>query len=258
MPPAMDLRAALAGDRTLLGLWAMIPSALTAEAAAAAGADYVVVDQQHGAVEPGRLVAMLQAIQGGGAAPLVRVSRLDPWVLGSALDLGAVGVIVPMVESAEQAARAVSACRYAPEGTRSYGPVRADLALGSARPADLSDGPLCLVMIETRTGLEAVEEIVRTPGLDGVYVGPSDLALSLGAAPTRRIEHPPVLEAIETIRSACERAGVAAGLHCLGGEDAARFTHRGFAMVTAGGDLLFLRGALGRALAAARGGGGGA
>lgn len=251
MQKPTDLRAALAGRDPLLGLWASIPSSLTAEAAAAAGADYVVVDQQHGAVEPDRLMAMLQAIQAGGAAPLVRVARLDPWVLGNALDLGALGVIVPMVETAEQAARAVSACRYAPEGERSYGPVRADMALGSARPADLGAGPLCLVMIETRAGLEAVEEIVRTPGLDGIYVGPSDLALSLGLEPTLRLEHPPVLEAIERIRIACERARLLAGLHCLTGEDAARFAGGDFAMVTAGGDLLHLRDALARALAAA-------
>jgi 4-hydroxy-2-oxoheptanedioate aldolase len=247
-----ELRDALGSGRSLLGLWATIPTSLTAEAAALSGVDYVVVDEQHGAVEPGRLMAMLQAIQTGGAVPLVRVSRLDPWVIGSALDLGAFGVIVPMVESAEQAARAVAACRYAPAGHRSWGPLRADMAVGSVLPEDLGDGPICLVMIETRTGLEAVEQIVRTPGLDGVYIGPSDLALTFGLSPTRRLEHPPVLDAIERVRAECEKAGVAAGLHCLGAEDAARYTGPGFGMVTVGGDLLFLRDALARAVAMAR------
>jgi 4-hydroxy-2-oxoheptanedioate aldolase len=238
--------AGAAGD-ALVGLWASIPSPLTAEAAALAGAPYVVVDHQHGAVEPGTLMGMLQAIAGGGAAPMVRVARNDPWIIGSALDLGALGVIVPMVEDAAQAAAAVAACRYAPDGIRSWGALR-----GSPHPA-----PVCLVMIETRAGLEQVREIVATPGLDGVYVGPSDLALSLGLRPTRDIEHPPVLAAIDEIREACAAAGLIAGVHCLSGEDAARHRGRGFGLVTAGGDMPHLQDALGAALeaAAARDGG---
>jgi 4-hydroxy-2-oxoheptanedioate aldolase len=247
-----EFRSALSDGRSLLGLWATIPSSLTAEAAALSGVDYVVVDEQHGAVDRALLLGMLQGIQAGGAVPLVRVAKLDAWVIGSALDLGAAGVIVPMVETPEQAAQAVAACRYARAGSRSWGPLRADMAMGSAHPEDLGDGPLCLVMIETRMGLGAVEEIARTPGLDGIYVGPSDLALTLGLAPTRRLEHPPVLEAIERVRRECEKAGVTAGLHCLGGEDAARFAGPGFGMVTVGGDLLFLRDALARAVAMAR------
>jgi 4-hydroxy-2-oxoheptanedioate aldolase len=234
----------LRADGPAVGLWASIPSSLTAEVAAAAGADYVVVDQQHGAVDPAVLMAMLQAIQGAGAAPLVRVAGNEPWPVGNALDLGAIGVIVPMVHDREQAARAVSACRYAPEGERSFGVLR-----GAAVPR-----PLCLVMVETLAGLDNVDEIAGTPGLDGVYIGPSDLALSLGLEPTLRLEHPSVLEAIERVRAACERHGVAAGLHCLTAEDAAGFADRGFAMITAGGDLLTLRDSLRRALATARSG----
>jgi 4-hydroxy-2-oxoheptanedioate aldolase len=226
----------------VVGLWANIDSSLTAEAAALAGADYVVVDEQHGVVDPTAMAAMLQAIQVGGAAPLVRVARNDPWVIGHALDLGALGVIVPMVDDAAQAARAVAACRYAPEGERSFGALR---AVGSE--------PLCLTMVETRAGLEHVEEIARTPGLDGIYIGPSDLALSLGLQPTLRLEHAPVLDAIERVRAACDGAGLIAGLHCLTGEDAARFTGSGFAMITVGGDLRHLRAALERSLASARG-----
>lgn len=225
----------------MIGLWASIPSSLTAEAAAAAGADYVVVDQQHGAVDPAAMLAMLQAIDAGGAAALVRVARNDPFRIGNALDLGARGVIVPMVEDAAQAAAAVSACRYAPEGERSFGALRA----AGAGP------PLCLVMIETRAGLERAEAIAATPGLDGIYIGPSDLALTLGLEPSLRLEHPPVLEALERVRAACAAAGILAGLHCLSGEDAAKYADR-FAMVTAGGDLHHLQAALAGALAVAR------
>jgi 4-hydroxy-2-oxoheptanedioate aldolase len=237
-----DLRSVLRGDRAAVGLWASIPSSLTAEVAAATGADYVVVDQQHGAVDPAEMVAMLQGIAAGGSVGLVRVARNDPWVIGNALDLGAAGVIVPMVDDGAAAARAVSACRYAPDGERSFGTVR-----GAADPT-----PVCLVMIETRAGLEHVEEIVSTPGLDGVYIGPSDLALSLGLQPTLTIEHAAVLDAIEEIRAACHRAGVLVGVHCLQGEDAARYVTRGFALVTAGGDVHHLRDALRDALASAR------
>ena len=238
----MSLRETLEAGGPAIGLWASIPSALTAEAAALAGADYVVADQQHGALDPGTLMAMLQAIAGGGSVGLVRVARNEPFPIGQALDLGAAGVIVPMVESGEEAARAVAACRYAPDGVRSFGALR----------AGAGDRPLCLVMIETRAGLEAAEEIAATPGLDGIYAGPSDLALSLGLQPTIRLEHPPVLEALETVRAACAAAGIVAGVHCLAAEDVPEQVRR-FAMVTAGGDTLHLQGALAAALRTARG-----
>ena len=232
------------GGGTLIGLWASIPSALTAEATAAAGPDYVVVDHQHGAVGPTEMTHMLIAIQAGGAPPLVRVARNEAFVIGNALDLGAHGVIVPMVETAEQAAHAVAACRYATDGIRSFGALR-DPAPGEA--------PVCLVMIETRTGLENVDEIVRVPGLDGIYIGPSDLALSLGLQPTLTLEHPPVLEAIERVRTACAAAGLLCGLHCLTAEDALKHRDEGFAMVTAGTDLMLLKSGLAATLGTARG-----
>ena len=121
----MSLREKLESGGPAIGLWASIPSALTAEAAALAGPDYVVADQQHGALDPATLMAMLTAIAGAGATPLVRVARNEPFPIGQALDLGAQGVIVPMVESAEEATAAVAACRYAPEGIRSFGALRA-------------------------------------------------------------------------------------------------------------------------------------
>jgi 4-hydroxy-2-oxoheptanedioate aldolase len=240
MPAVSDLRAKLRERPPAIGLWASIPSSLTAEAAALAGPDYVVIDQQHGAVDAATMTAMLQAISGAGVPALVRVARNEAWTIGNVLDLGAAGVIVPMVEDGEQASRAVAACRYAPDGVRSFGALRA------------SAQPLCLVMIETRAGVERADEIAATPGLDGIYVGPSDLALTLGLQPTLKLEHPPVLKALETVRAACERAGAIAGVHCLDPADVPEQAKR-FAMVTAGGDLLHLNGALAAALATARG-----
>jgi len=241
----VSLREKLESGGPAIGLWASIPSALTAEAAALAGPDYVVADQQHGALDPATLMAMLTAIAGAGVPPLVRVARNEPFAIGQALDLGAGGVIVPMVESGEEAARAVSACRYAPEGTRSFGALRAN-------PSPPAQRPLCLVMVETRRGLENAAEIAATTGLDGIYVGPSDLALSLGLQPTIRLEHPPVLEALAVVHAACADAGVIAGVHCLAAEDVPAQAER-FAMVTAGGDTLLLAGAVAQALRVARG-----
>jgi 4-hydroxy-2-oxoheptanedioate aldolase len=242
----VSLREKLEAGGPAIGLWASIPSALTAEAAALAGPDYVVADQQHGALDPATLMAMLAAIAGAGVPPLVRVARNEPFAIGQALDLGAHGVIVPMVESSEEALRAVSACRYAPVGTRSFGALRANRLPPTQQP-------LCLVMIETRNGLENAAAIAATPGLDGIYVGPSDLALSLGLQPTIRLEHPPVLEALAVVHAACADAGVIAGVHCLAAEDVPAQAER-FAMVTAGGDTLLLQGALVAALRLARGG----
>jgi 4-hydroxy-2-oxoheptanedioate aldolase len=239
----IHLRERFEGPRPLIGLWASIPSPLTAEVMAGTGAAYVVVDQQHGAVDPSAMAGMLQAIAAGGAPSMVRVAANDPFVIGHALDLGAHGVVVPMVESGAEALRAVAACRYAPEGVRSFGALR---SAGEARP-------LCFVMIETRAGLETAEEIAATPGLDGIYIGPSDLSLSLGLQPTLRLEHPPVLDAIDRVRRACDAAGILCGLHCLAPEDVAERRAHGFALITAGHDTIYLQQGLARALAVARG-----
>jgi 4-hydroxy-2-oxoheptanedioate aldolase len=238
----VNAREVLRPGGRAVGLWLTIPSALTADVAAGSGADYVVVDQQHGGAGTETMTGMLAAIAAGGALPLVRVGSHDPWVIGHALDLGAAGVIVPLVNSADEAAAVVAACRYAPEGVRSW---------GRLRPG--GEEPLCLVMCETRAGLEAVEAIAAVPGLGGVYVGPSDLSLSLGLDVRGRLEHAEVRAAAERVRDVCAAAGIVAGLHCLEATDAAEFSAAGFPMVTAGGDLALLRGALATAVATAAG-----
>ena len=246
------LKAAWAEGRTAFGLWSVMPGSFGAELVAGSGVDYVCVDQQHGVIDYDSMVPMLQAIRAEGAAPITRVLSNDPFLIMKALDAGAWGVIVPLVNSAEDAARAVAACRYPPQGMRSYGPVRTAGVIGSRDPEELGGEMLCLVMVETRSGLDHVDEILRTPGLDGVYVGPSDLALSLGLQPTPRLEHAAVLDAVERVRAACDRHDRIAGLHCLAPEDVPRFAGRGFGLITAGGDLQYLRAALRRGIATAR------
>ena len=240
--------------RTTFGLWALIPDQFAAELISAAGPEYVCVDQQHGLIDYSSMVPMLAAIEAAGVAALTRVPANDPASIGKALDAGARGVIVPLVNSASEAARAAAACRYPPEGGRSYGPIRASIVLGSADPKALDREVLCIVMVETREGLQNVEEIAATPGVDGIYVGPSDLALSLGLAPTLNIEEPEHAEAVERIKEACKRHGIAAGIHSASGESAKRHAEAGFDMVTAGMDAALLGEAARREMAAARDG----
>jgi 4-hydroxy-2-oxoheptanedioate aldolase len=251
-----QLKVAWAEGRTAFGLWMTVPGSVGAEILAAAGVDYVCVDQQHGVIDYDSMVPMFQAIRAEGAAPITRVLSNDPFLIMKALDAGAWGVIVPLINSAEDAARAVSACRYPPQGMRSYGPVRAAGVLGSRDPVELGGAVVCLVMVETREGLERVEEIASTPGLDGIYIGPSDLALSLGLAPTLDVQEDEHAEAITRIKEACHRSGIAAGIHAASGEWARKHVEAGFDMVTVATDAALLRAAALREITVARAGSG--
>ncbi len=247
------LKKAWAEGRTAFGLWMTVPGSVGAEIFAGPGVDYVCVDQHHGVIDYDSMVPMLQAIRAEGAAPITRVLSNDPFLIMKALDAGAWGVIVPMIEDAEAAARAVAACRYPPHGVRSYGPVRASAVIDSSDPKVLAEEVLCLVMVETRKGLENVDEIAATPGLDGIYIGPSDLALSLGLPPTLDVVEDEHAEAVERIRKACHRNDITAGIQCASGDWARRHAGAGFEMVTVASDAALLRDAARRAVAVARG-----
>jgi 4-hydroxy-2-oxoheptanedioate aldolase len=245
------LRAKWDAGEPTFGWWAAIPSSLTAEMAAAAGYDFVCVDLQHGLSDEPTMVSMFQATVAAGSTPLARVAWNEPWLIMRALDLGAAGVIVPMVSSGAEAARAVHACRYPPEGNRSYGPIRAELTVGSAAPAELAAAVLCFAMVETRGGLDRLEEIASTPGLDGIYIGPADLSLALGLTPpatgAQTLE-----DAIARIRDACHAHGLIAGMHCAAGAAAQMRATEGFKLITAGMDSSLLKAAISRELADAR------
>src|ERR1700744_2511321 len=171
---------------------------------------------------------MFQATQAAGAAPLARLAWNEPWLIMRALDLGAVGVILPLIDNAAEARKAVESCRYPPVGRRSHGPVRAELVMGTAAPDELGGDVLCIAMIETRDGIDNLEEIAATPGLDGLYIGPSDLSIALGLAPGRLTgpladDQRPLRDAIERIRQACEAHGLIAGIHCGSGAAAEHY-----------------------------------
>ena len=249
-PGAARLRQKWRAGEPALGLWAAIPTSLTAELGAAAGYDYICVDLQHGLSDERTMVSMLQATVAAGSTPLVRVAWNEPGLIMRALDLGAAGVIVPLVGGRGEAARAVQACRYPPDGTRSYGPSRAELVIGSSAPVELAAAALCFVMVETRDGLEHVEEIAATPGLDGIYIGPSDLSLALGLVP--RVGGPVLEEAIQRVREAAHANGLIAGMHCADGKAARARAAEGFELITVAVDSSLFKATIARELETAR------
>jgi 4-hydroxy-2-oxoheptanedioate aldolase len=246
------LASLLALGGSAVGSWCTTPATLTAEVLTSDAVDFVCFDCQHGVVDGSSLAALLAAVR-GRVTPLVRVPSNDGAAIGRALDLGAGGVIVPMVGTADEARRAVAACRYPPDGTRSYGPSRAGLFLGT-EPATLQAHALCFVMIETPAAVERADEICGVSGVSGVYVGPADLAVGLGIRPSDIDASSVHAAAVDAVRGACDRAGVVAAIHTSGGADAHRRLAQGFRVVSLPTDAVLLRAALQRELAAARGG----
>ena len=247
------IRAAWAEGRAVINGWLAIPSAFSAEVMAQAGFDALTVDLQHGVQDYASAIACFQAIQAHGAAPLARVPWNEPGIIGKLLDAGAKGIICPMVNTAEQAAALVSACRYPPLGTRSFGPIRAGIYGAPADTDAANRDVLCLPMIETREALSNLDAILDVPGVDGVYVGPADLGLSLGLGARQDREEPEVLAAFARILAATAARGQKAGVHCISGVYAKRMQAMGFGLVTLGNDSGLLLAAARAAIAAARG-----
>lgn len=246
-----DLRRRWASGQPALGLWSSLADPVVAELLAAGPFDYVCVDLQHGATTFTELPGICQAMRAAGRAPVVRVPWNEPVWIMRALDTGASAVVVPMVSSAEEARKAASACRFPSVGTRSWGPmwghVRPD---GALPPAEQDSAVICLVMIETAGGVAAVEDIVRVPGVDGVYIGPSDLALTCGYGRGTYRDTPEVDALIERLLGTCREAGVVAGLHCSDAAMARDWAGRGATMLTVAQDTGLLHAAMQREWAA--------
>ncbi|MCE7079525.1 HpcH/HpaI aldolase/citrate lyase family protein [Streptomyces sp. ST2-7A] len=242
-PSPADFARRLRGREQLLGYWVACDNPVGTERLAGLGYDYIGVDGQHGVMhQPGWQSAMMAVDARGRAAGVIRVPSADPVVIGTALDTGARGVIVPMIETPEEVLTAVRACRHRPDGRRSLsGPVRAEIRLGGV-PADIDRQVACVVMIETESALESIDSICATPGLDAVYVGPADLSVALGA---RYFGDPRTATALETalerIVVAAEHADLACGIHCLDGESAAKRLAQGFTFATVSSDITHLQ-----------------
>jgi 4-hydroxy-2-oxoheptanedioate aldolase len=232
-----------AEGKPVLNGWLSIASPFSAEIMAAQGYDSLTIDLQHGLVGYDAATAMLQAIRASGVTPMMRVPWLDAGDIMKALDAGVYGIICPMINSREEAARLVSYMRYPPHGTRSFGPTRALFSAGADYGQHADSEVLALAMIETAEAMRNLDEIVTTPGLDGVYIGPADLTLGLTG---RKYpfgfdrEEPEMVEAIKTILAKAHGAGIRAGLHCGQPAYAAKAIGWGFDLVTLSNDTRLL------------------
>jgi 4-hydroxy-2-oxoheptanedioate aldolase len=235
--------------------WCTLGSAFAAEIVARSGADVVCVDVEHGLLGWDGALPTVTTLSAAGVPVLVRVPSHEPVGIMKALDAGATGVVVPHVDSAVQAAAAASACRYPPEGRRSWGPTRAAL-LSSGDTFAANQAVACIAMVETDAAIEGVADIAATPGIDGVIVGSNDLALDLlaaGGSVAEVKESPEFEERLAAVASACRDAGILAGAPILPSLDAARLHQLGFGLIIGASDAALLRGAAERDLAAIRG-----
>lgn len=246
------LKAMPDGSAVING-WLAIPSGYSAEIAGHQGFDAVTVDLQHGMIDFASALSMLQALSATPAVPLVRVQDNDPAQIMRMLDAGAYGIICPMISTAEEARRFVAACRYPPLGNRSFGPARGLLYGGADYPQHANDEILTLAMIETRDGLANLDAILATDGLDGVFIGPNDLSLTLTGSASAESRHPEMLAAIERVVSRCRQWQKIAGIFCTSGEAASRRISEGFQFVTPANDVMQLGRASREAIALARG-----
>ncbi|WP_098959343.1 HpcH/HpaI aldolase/citrate lyase family protein [Pseudonocardia sp. N23] len=237
----------LRGDA--VGGWLQLPGSATAEVIGSVGFDVVCVDTQHGLIGDDALLPMLQALAATGTPSMVRVPWNTPTPITAALDRGAAGVVVPMVNSAEEAAAAAAACRWPPNGTRSYGPTRHGFM--SSPPGD----PVCAVMVETVAAVDAVADIVAVDGVDAVFVGPSDLALSMGR-PTSAQDGDDEYDALlATVLGACKAREMPVGIFCASAGHVQRFRELGFTYFFVRGDGALLAEMAAAELAASRPGG---
>ncbi len=234
--------------------WLAIPNGFSAETMAQAGWDSVTVDLQHGVQDYMSMVQCFQAMQAHPVLPMVRVPWNEPGIVGKVLDAGAYGVICPMVNTVEEAKAFVSYCRYPPAGARSNGPIRAGIyGVGTGYQKTANEEVLCIPMIETAEAVSNLEAILDVPGVDAVYIGPSDLGFSMGLVPILDREEPEVLKIYDRIVSETAKRGLAACVHCGSAAYAKRAIGMGFKLVTVNNDSGLLLTAAKRAVAEVRG-----
>jgi 4-hydroxy-2-oxoheptanedioate aldolase len=214
-----------------IGAWLSVPSSFSAEIMANQGFDWLCIDTQHGAIDFSTAFPMIQAISNTQTIPFVRVPWNEPSIIMKYLDAGAYGIIVPMIETKEDAERAVWATRYPPQGMRSSGPFRAPLYAGQDYLEHSNEEVLLVVMIETPKALENLDAIASVPGIDVLYIGPSDLSQALGLGPRYNADNPKHAETVTRIREACERHGVIPGVHTSGSALTNRYLREGFKMI---------------------------
>ena len=237
----------------VLNGWLHVPSPFSVEAMAHAGYDCLTIDLQHGAPDVGDVIPMLQAISTTETVPFARVNWNDPGTTMKLLDAGCYGIICPMIEGRKDAEAFVAACRYPPDGYRSYGPFRANLYGGPGYAEGANETVVTMAMIETREALEDLDGILAVPGLDAVFVGPSDLGQSLGFGPGMDREEPALVETIDGIVGAARERGLAAGIFTGSTESAARMIEKGFNFVNVSSDVRLMADAASAAVSTLKG-----
>ena len=237
----LSWRSSISGDETLIGMWTALGDPYTTEICAGSGVDWLLLDLEHA---PNDIRSTLRQLQAAAAYPvhvLVRPPTGDPVIIKQLLDIGATDLIVPMVEDADQARRLVEATRYPPEGIRGVGSALARASAWNRNTDYLttaSDTLSLTVQVESAAGLTALDDIAATEGVDAVYIGPADLAASLGHL--GRPEHPSVVATIEEAIRAVRQAGKAAGVNAFNPTVADRYIAAGATFVTVGADVTIL------------------
>ena len=238
MPNAV--KALWSQDKAAVNGWLAIPSGFSAEVMAQAGWDSLTVDMQHGVQDYMSMVHCFQAMQHHPVLPMVRVPWNEPGIIGKVLDGGAYGVICPMINTVEEAQNFISYCKYPPKGKRSNGPIRAGIygvvGPGGGYQATANDEILCMPMIETQQAIDNIEHILDVPGIDAIYIGPSDLAFSMGLTPALDREEAHILKIYEKLIAETGKRGQKAGIHTGGPAYARRMIDMGFRLVTLGND----------------------
>lgn len=250
------LKRLWADGKPALNGWCSMAGSVNAEIMAAQGYDAVTVDVQHGALDYSAALPMLQAMRGSGVVPMTRAPWREPGIIMKLLDSGAMGIICPMVNTAEQAAEFASYMRYPPRGQRSFGPTRIGISEGASYWKEANDEVIAFAMIETAEAMRNLDAIAATPGIDALYIGPADLTLGLTGGrlpPGFDREEPEMIEAIKTILAAAKKNGLAAALHCGTEAYGARAIGWGFDMVTVSGDTRFLAAGAGESVKRFRG-----
>jgi len=218
--------------------WASIANTFSAEILAASGFDSVTMDMQHGLVGYQKVVEMLQAVSGYNITPMVRVPWNDPSMVMRCLDAGAYGIICPMVNTKEECEKFVSACRYAPRGNRSFGPARAKIYGGDDYLEYADNTLLNFAMIETSEAVDNLDKILSVEELDAVYVGPSDLAITMGYLPG--VYEKEVEDCISYIVETCKKKNIKAGIHCPNGKSVKERFDIGYSLGTISADSALL------------------
>tara|TARA_B100001123_G_scaffold63255_1_gene69386 strand:+ start:65 stop:856 length:792 start_codon:yes stop_codon:yes gene_type:complete len=235
------LKKIIKEGKAIVNGWLQIPSSFSAEVMAHMGWDSLTIDMQHGVIDYPNALQMLQAISTTETVPMARVNWNEPGQIMKIVDAGAYGVICPMVSNRKEAERFVQACLYPPKGYRSYGPIRGLIYGGSDYGDHANEEILKIAMIETKEALEKLDEIMSTPGINGIYIGPADLSLAIGESPGfDKPEGSPTYEKIIDILKHAKKNNIFAGIHNASPEYAKKMIELGFQLVTVGSDQRYM------------------